>query len=151
MTKSMGMNLDQLRSNISLLPQDQQKKARSLLSKMGIDLTQPNIRLTGTGVAFFSLEDQIIEAESHIDVYLKVCAIILKKYPEFEEEILKIRGTKKKYFSKSVGDFRHGYEQIAGTRIYTDTNENAIQLNRRCQKILQVVGLDPSSLWIMPK
>jgi hypothetical protein len=149
MAKGLGLSVDQLRLNIKSLPIEQQNKALLLLSGMGIDITQPNNNLTGTGVVGFFLEGQHYEADSHRAVYLMVLSIILRKHPEHEEKILKIKGTKKKYFSKSAGDFKHDYTQISGTRIYTDINENAAQLNRRCQKVLQTVGIDPSSLWVM--
>jgi hypothetical protein len=140
MVKDSHVSIDVLRSTINSLPQETQSEVLSTLTKLGIDLSKNNSDLTGTGVAAFFLENHIYEATSHKDVFLKVAEFVLKKYPNEENKIFEIKGSKKKYFSKNPGDFSHGYEKIPGTIIYADTNENAAQLNRRCQRILQTLG-----------
>ena len=83
------------------------------------------------------------------DVFLKIMHILLRDYPEKREVIFTIRGRTKKYFSTNPSDFTNVYEKIKGTNIYVDTNENAPQLNRRCQRLLQKFGIDPDSLIII--
>jgi len=144
------ISMDELRSRFELLSPEDKKKAYKVLSAVGIDLSKRKDDLTGTRVSGFILENRFYEADSHKSVFLQVAEIVLKKHPNDQDKIFKIQGTKKKYFSKNFGEFTHDYEIIRGTRIYADTNENAAQLNRRCQKILLLFGIDPSSLMVIP-
>ena len=151
MAKENYVSIDTLRSSVKSLPPENRAQFLSVLSKMGIDLSRCKSDLTGTGVAGFIYGNAFHEAESHKDVFLKVVEVILNSHSNEEEKIFEIKGTKKKYFSRSPGDFSHGYEKISGTSIYADTNENAAQLNRRCQRVLQKFGIDPSTLIIIPR
>ena len=148
MPKDMYVTIDELRSNLQSLPPENKDQAVSLLNKMGIDLSQSQTELTGTGVAGMILENRFYKVDSHKALFLKLVEVILSKYPENKEKIFEIKGTKKMYFSRFPGDFTHDYEQILGTRIYADTNENAVQLNRRCQRILQKFAMTANNGWI---
>ena len=132
------------------MPPEERKHATSILSNIGIDISQRKSELTGTGVAGFFFENRFYEADSHKAVFLKIVEIVLWKYADQEEKIFEIKGTKKKYFSMDAHDFTQRHEQVNGTRIYADTNDNAAQLNRRCQRVLQKFGIDPSLLLIIP-
>ncbi|MBW1965937.1 MAG: hypothetical protein JRI48_00885 [Deltaproteobacteria bacterium] len=140
----------ELRSRVESLPPEDKERALNLLTELDIDLSKRNDNLTGTGVSGFIFENRFYKAESHKEIFLKVAEIILKKYPNERGKIFSVKGRKKVYFSRNFTDFRHNYELISGTDIYADINENAAQLNRRCQKILQVYGISPSSLTVIP-
>jgi dephospho-CoA kinase len=129
---------------------EEKAKALALLSSINIDLSKSKGDLTGTGVSGFIFYDILYEADSHKDAFLKLTQLIVRKFPDQVEVLLRIQGTSKKYFSKSVSDLKQNYEKIKGTDIYADTNESAVQLNRRCQKILQAFGVDPTTFIIIP-
>ncbi|BCG46790.1 hypothetical protein GEOBRER4_n1603 [Citrifermentans bremense] len=145
------ISIDEIRASVGKMPPEEREKALSLLSSMKVDLSKSRGELTGTGVSAFIFQNTVHPAYSHKDVFVKVVELLVKKCPEQEELLFRIKGTKKKYFSRSVSDFKHGYERIRGTDIIVDTNDNAAQLNRRCQRVLQAFGIAPSSLIIIPK
>ena len=141
--------LDDIRNNMGKMPAKEKELALSLFAKIGIDLTTRNNELTGTNVGGFIFQNKTHPADSHKDVFLKLTHILLRDYPEKKEVVFKIQGRTKKYFSTNPADFKHGYEKIRSTNIYVDTNENAPQLNRRCQRLLQAFGVDPNNLIII--
>jgi hypothetical protein len=144
--------IDEFRLKVeSLISSEDKKKALNLFAKLHIDLSKRDDDLTGTGVAGFFLENKFYEAESHKELFLKVAEIVSKKYPNEQNKIFSIRGRKKVYFSKNVADFKHDCKLVSGTNIYADVNENAAGLNRRCQRILQLYGITPSSLTVISK
>lgn len=145
------ITIDNLRNNIAKMQPDDKAIILEALSRINIDLSKSKGELTGTGVYGFIFDNAMHEAYSHKDAYIKITQLVARKYPDKVELLLGIQGKTKKYFSKSVSDFPHGYEKIKGTDIYADTNENAKQLNRRCQRILQTFGIDPSTLLIIPR
>lgn len=140
---------DDIRNNLGKMSDQEKELALSLLANIGIDLTKRKGELTGTHVGGFIFQNKTHQADSHKDVFLKIIHILLRDYPEKREVIFTIQGRTKKYFSTNPSDFTHGYEKIKGTNIYVDTNENAAQLNRRCQRLLQTFGIDPDSLIII--
>ena len=141
---------EEIQSKLKQLPPEEQKTAMELLSKIHVDLSKGRSHLTGTGVSGFIFENKVYKTSSHKDIFLNLMRIILTMYPEKANRIFDIKGRKKKYFSKNVSDFEHHYERIKGTDIFADTNENAVQLNRRCQRILQAFGFYPDSLIVIP-
>ena len=143
-------DMDELRKRFEQLNPNEKDVALKTLCKIGIDLSRPNKSLTGSKVSGFMFQNKIYEADSHKSVYLQLIKIVLKMFPNDQDRILEIKGTKKIYFSKYQGDFKHGYEPIPGTKFFADTNENAIGLNRRCQRILLLYDIDPSSLLVIP-
>ena len=144
------ISVKDLKKKIDSLDPIAKNKTYQMLAEMGIDLSQRNDTLTGTKVFGFILEKQIYRADSHKSVFLQLTELVLKRFPQREQDkILKIKGRKKKYFSKTPKDFSHFYEKIPGTEFYADTNENAVQLNRRCQKTLTLFGIDPVSFEIL--
>ena len=142
-------DMDELRKRFEQLNPNEKDVALKTLCKIGIDLSRPNKSLSGSKVSGFMFQNKIYEADSHKSVYLQLIKIVLKMFPNNQDRILEIKGTKKKYFSKYQGDFNHSYEPIPGTKFFTDTNENAINLNRRCQRILLLYNIDPSSLFVI--
>ena len=143
------MNLQELHANIKSMSPKDQKVALSVLTKIGLDVTEPNAELTGTRVVGFVLDSKVHEADSHKDIFLQIDSIVLRKFPNDRDRIFEIKGRKRIYFSRSVKSFPHGYERIDGTDIYAGTNENAITLNQRCQKLLALYGIDPTSLIVL--
>jgi len=144
------ITIDELRANFKSLSFEDKDKVLRLLTAINVDLSERNNNLTGTGVSGFILDNKFYEAKSHKEVFLKMTEIILKKYSNEQNKIFLIKGRKKIYFSKNVADFRHNYDLISGTNIYADVNENSAQLNRRCQRILQIYEINPSFLMIIP-
>jgi hypothetical protein len=144
------ITIDGLRNGLAKMAPDEQAKALALLSKINIDLSESRGDLTGTGVSGFIFDNRTYKADSHKDAFIKLTQLLLRKFPDQVDVLLRIHGTSKKYFSKSVSDFKHGYEKIKGTDIYADTNDNAAQLNRRCQRILQAFGVDSTTFIIIP-
>jgi len=147
---SDNLSYEELWNRVNGLPPEEQKTAMELLAAVGIDLSRKIPGLTGTGVCGFIFGDKVYKADSHKEVCLTLTGILLRMHREKEDRLFEIKGTKKKYFSKNPYDFRHGYEGVIGTDVFMDTNENAVQLNRRCQRILQAFGYNPSSVVIMP-
>ena len=148
---SVNLSMDELRGKLEQMSTEEKGIALTLLAKVGVDLSKPKGELTGTGVAAFIFQNKIYAADSHKDVFINLTQLLIQKYPDKKEAIFSIQGRKKKYFSRSVSDFRHGYEKIRGTDIFVDTNENATQLNRRCQRLLQTFGFVSGLLTIIPK
>jgi negative regulator of replication initiation len=148
---SNSLSLVDLRANLENMAPEDKAEALALLAKIGIDLSKSRADLTGTGIAAFLLENKIHAADSHKDVFVKLTQLLIRKHPEKIDSLFRIQGRTKKYFSKSPSDFKHGYEQIKGTEIFVDTNENASQLNRRCQKVMQAFGVDPTLFIVIPK
>lgn len=149
MKSSNVVLMDELRKNFEKLNQEGKAAALKLFKSIGIDISRPDSKLTGTNVYGFIFQNKVYEADSHKSVFLRVSEIILKRFPHEQDKILQIQGRKKKYFSEHQRDFKHYYEKIPGTTFYADTNENAKQLNRRCQRILLLYGIDPSSLTVI--
>lgn len=147
---SQRISYDELRSNLDKMSQDEQTKALALLSSINIDLSKNRGDLTGSGVYGFFFDNSMHKANSHKDAFIKLTQLLLRKYPDQSDILFRIKGRSKTYFSKSASDFKHGYEKIRGTDIYVDTNENAAQLNRRCQRLLQAFGVDPRTFIIIP-
>ncbi len=147
---SVKNTFEDLRINLQKMEPEEQTKALALLSKINIDLSKNRGELTGTGVSGFIFDNRMHEAESHKDVFVKLTHLIIRKFPSQADDLFQIQGRTKKYFSKSVSDFKHRYERIKGTDIIVDTNENAAQLNRRCQRMLQAFGIDPATFIIIP-
>lgn len=145
------ITIGELRDNLAKMTPEEQNKALALLSSINIDLSTSRGDLTGTGVSAFIFDNKIHAADSHKDAFIKLTQLLVRKFPDQVDVLFRIQGRSKKYFSKSVADFKHGYERIRGTDILVDTNENAAQLNRRCQKILQAFGVDPTSYILIPK
>lgn len=147
---SKNTTFEELRNNLQKMGPEEQANALTLLSKINIDLSKNRGDLTGTGVYGFIFDNEMHKAESHKDVFLKLTQLIVRKFPDRVDDLFQIQGRTKKYFSKSVSDFKHGYERIKGSDIIVDTNENAAQLNRRCQRILQTFGIDPATFIVIP-
>ena len=144
-----GLTLDDLRSKMQAMTDDEKQKTLTLLARIGVDLTKPNADLTGTGVAAFIFQNKSYQADSHKDVFVKLTQLLVRQHPDKKEAVFSIQGRSKKYFSRNESDFKHGYERIIGTDIFVDTNENAQALNRRCQRLLQVFGVAPTALTII--
>jgi hypothetical protein len=145
-----GHTVDDIRVKIEKMTDSDKQTALGLLAKLGIDLSEPKTELTGTGVSAFILQGKMYEADSHKDVYVQLNWLLMRKYPDKKDLVFTVQGRKKKYVSKKVSDFKNIYEQIPGTNVYLDTNENATQLNRRCQRLLQAFGIDPTMFMIIP-
>jgi hypothetical protein len=146
----VGISVDDLRENLAKLHPEEQSKALALLASMKIDLSKARGELTGTDVSGFIFGGMVHRAGSHKDIFIKLTQLLSLKFPENTNVLLTIQGRTKKYFSTSPKDFKHGYERIKGTDYYADTNENAAQLNRRCQRILQAFGVDPMTFIVLP-
>jgi len=147
---SDNLSYEELRNRVNELPPEEKKTAMEMLAAGGIDLSQKNPGLTGTGVSGFIFGGKVYKADSHKDVCLTLAGILLRMHPEKDDRLFTIRGRIKKYFSKNPSDFKHGYERVKGTDVFMDTNENAVQLNRRCQRVLQAFGHNPSLLAVIP-
>ncbi len=145
------LTMDDIHNKLEELTLEEKTKALSLLAKCGVDFSKRKGELTGTCVAAFIFQNRIYPSDSHKDVFVKLTQLLVLEYPDNKQVIFSIKGRKKKYFSTNPSDFKHGYEQINGTDIFVDTNENAAQLNRRCQKLLQAFGIDPTALMIIPR
>ena len=149
MDNDKEIDIKELIIKIASLSPTEKPHAIALLSTLGIDLTLVNSNLTGTEVSGFIFEKEFHHADSHKAVFIAILEIMLRKYPHKAELLFEIKGTTKVYFSNNPADFRHSYEQLRGSGIYADTNENAKQLNLRCQKVLQKFGVDPRDLIIL--
>lgn len=149
MPENSYITVDTLKSKLDSLSADDKMKALEALSAVGIDFSQNKKELTNTKVVAFVLGIEAFKVVSHKEIFLKIAEIVLRKFPDKEHLIFEIKGTKKIYFSRDQSDFKNDYEPILGTKIYADTNENASQLNRRCQRILQKYGIDPASLLVI--
>lgn len=145
------ITLEDIRKILEEMPPEEKTKVLMALAKGGVDITKSRGDLTGTGVSAFILENTTYEADSHKDVFIKLTQHLIRKYPDKRDCVFGIQGRTKKYFSRSVSDFKNVYENIKGTDIFVDTNENAAQLNRRCQRVLQAFGIDPASFMVIPK
>lgn len=119
----------------------ERKSFSLLLEKLDIDPIASNDDLTGSKVRGFSLEGKKYDAESHIDVLRKILKIVSMKFPHDMDKIISIQGPRKKCFSKDSKDLRMP-EQIRGTTIYFETNDNAMTICVRCEKILKLFGMD---------
>lgn len=116
----------------------ERKLASELLEKLNINLIIPNNDLTGKRVRGFYLEEKKYEAESYIDVLRKILKIVYLKHPNERDKILSISGRKNKYFSLNPNNLRLP-EQIRGTNIFFETNENAKSIGIQVRKNLKTV------------
>jgi len=147
---TIRLAVDDLRSKLEEMTAEEKENLLSILAKIGVDFSKRKGELTGTRVAAFIFQNRTHQADSHKDVFVRLTQLLLREYPDKKEVVFTIQGRTKKYFSMNPLDFKHGYERIKGTNIFVDTNENAAQLNRRCQRLLQAFGIDPSALTIIP-
>ncbi|MGC8725505.1 MAG: type I restriction endonuclease, partial [Thermoplasmata archaeon] len=63
------------------------------------------------------------------------------------ENVLKLVGTKRPYFSKNPKDLRHP-EKINNTDIYVETNLNANYIVKISKSLIKQFGYNPDELYI---
>jgi len=124
---------------------DSERRKRLIENYPDIDFSKANEELTFSKIKGFIFQKKFYEVDYHKDVLLKICKIILEKFPNEQDKLFSIKGRTKIYFSKNVSDFRNNYDIIEGTDIYADVNVDAVSINKRCQKILQKYGIDHKS------
>ena len=97
---SNKINIDDLRDSLAKMAPEDKIKALALLSRINIDLTKNRGDLTGTGVSGFIFDNSMHEADSHKDVIIKLTQLIVRKFPDQIDDLFRIQGRTKKYFSK---------------------------------------------------
>ena len=138
----LSLDISKVREALKSLNDDERAKATGVFeSLLNRSLIKPDRELTHTKVRGFKLEDRSYEANSHIDVFRQVLQIIFREFPGEEHKLLSIPCRKRKYFSKHFDDLRMP-EQVPGTDIYFETNENAKSLQVRCETVLKLYGMD---------
>ena len=123
MNNQEEITVKEMRNGIRKLNPAKKKIMLSLMEKLNINLIRPNDEVTRTRVRGFCLEGKKYEAEWYIDVLRKILNIVFTEYHQKSNKILLLRGRKNKYFSKDPNDLRMP-EQIKGSNIYFETNEN---------------------------
>ena len=147
MNNQEEITVKEMRNVVRKLNPAERKIMLPLMEKLNINLIIPNDKVTRTKVRGFCLEGKRYEAEWYIDVLRKILNIVFTKYPQKNNEILSLHGRKNKYFSKDPNELRMP-EQIKGSNIYFETNENAKSICTRCEKILKLFDMDYTSLEI---
>lgn len=154
MLKELFPGKDKIIELIEAMSEDEKKTALSALAKLKIDMSQLKSELRGTQVVGFIFNKKIYNALTHKEVFVKFIEIISSMFIENIDLLFSIKGTKKIYFSYDCKDFKISYDCIFlrnGKKLYIDTNDNAPQLNRRCQRVLQCFGFSPDALVILTR
>jgi len=138
----ISLDISKVRELLKSLDDDERAKATGVFeSLLNRSLIKPDRELTHTKVRGFKLEGRSYKANSHIDVFRQVLQIIFREFPGEEHKLLSIPCRKRKYFSEHFDDLRMP-EQVPGTDIYFETNENAKSLQVRCETVLKLYGMD---------
>ena len=154
MLKDLLPAKDKIAKIIETMPEDERKRAFSVLAKLKVDMSTCKSELSGTQVVGFIFNNKIQNAQTHKEIFVKVVGIISSMFPDDIDRFFTIKGTKKTYFSYDFKDFTISYDSILlrnGKKLYIDTNDNAPQLNRRCQRVLQCFGFPPDELVIFTR
>jgi hypothetical protein len=98
--------------------------------------------LRGSKVTGFAFNGKMYQAKFHKDVFLKVVRMVLRDNPDKQERLFSLAGKKRKYFSRNPSDLSGIPEQIPGTDIYAEVNQNAESLYVLTRRVLRLYGLD---------
>lgn len=100
---------------------------------------------TGTSVTSFEFKGTIYEASSWKDMYLQICNIMLATHKDQFEEVLKLSGRKRPYFSRNPDDLRRA-ERINGTEIFVEVDLSADDVIRLSRSVISLFGYSEDEL-----
>jgi len=101
----------------------------------------------GTSVTSFEFKGTRYEANSWKDVLFQICNIMLATHKDQFEEVLKLSGRKRPYFSRNPDDLR-GAERINGTDIFAEVSLSADSIVRLSRSVISLFGYSEDELSI---
>ena len=131
------------------LSEEEKTQARKTLMELGIDISEADKSLTGSGTSGFKFEGKVYSENYHRDVLVKLCELVLARHRTETDKILTIKGRTRKYFSKHSKELSHDYRRVPGTEIYVELNQNAATLSKVCHQVLIVYEIPLSSFEIL--
>jgi hypothetical protein len=98
------------------------------------DIQRPQ-DITGKSLKSFTFKEKKYEVKYWKDMLLQLCSIIAEENKDKFEEILKIRGRQRQFFSRNPNDLKSP-NQIEGTDIYAEVNFSADSIIRLSKSVM---------------
>jgi len=104
-------------------------------------------RYTGKTIVSFNFKGKEYKVEYWIEMLKKICSIILEFHRDKFEQILKLKGRRRPYFTKDKNELRVP-SRIETTDIYMETNLSANSIVKITQNLISLFGYDSENLSI---
>lgn len=101
----------------------------------------------GKKINAFILEGKRYPIDNWISMLIQLCAIMAAKHPEEFPQVLTLRGSKLRYFSKEPEDLVYP-KDIPGTDVYAEAKLNSDSIVRNARDVLRLMGYSDTSLEI---
>jgi len=99
----------------------------------------------GTSITSFEFNGTRYEASSWKDMYLQICNIMLATHKDQFEEVLKLSGRKRPYFSRDPNDLRSA-ERINGTELFVEVSLSADRVVKLSRNVISLFGYSEDEL-----
>lgn len=103
--------------------------------------------ITGKSLKSFTFKEKKYEVKYWKDMLLQLCSVIAEKNKDKFDEILKITGRQRQFFSKNPNDLKSA-NQIEGTDIYAEVNFSADGIIRLSKSVMSKFGYPETDLSI---
>jgi negative regulator of replication initiation len=122
---------------------------RAELGRRSRESLQPDRDYTDHAVAGYRLDDNFVPCRFFKDVLIGL-SNLLRAHNEaaFDQAALKLRGTKRVYFSRNAADLKFA-QQLTGHGLFVETNLNANLIVGICRQLLVNLGRDPSTFEVV--
>ncbi len=97
---------------------------------------------SGKRPASVVIEGETFEVDSWRDVVSKTCEVVRLRHPREFPQILKLKGSKRRWFSRKPMELRDP-TRVVGTNIFVETNKSANALVLLSFHILNFFGMEP--------
>lgn len=99
-------------------------------------------KYSGSHPKSVSIVGESIPVRTWKEILLKTCEVVEAKKPTEFHKILRLRGSKRLWFSRKPKELRDPV-RIGRTDIFAETNQNANSLVLRSLHVLHLFGLEP--------
>lgn len=137
-TKLESMILDDLQNTSETKTDTYLQKSEELLSDNEDKIRKPARRIKG-----FKLKEEIYEVKTWIGVLRKLCYLIITRHTDTFMRLLEL----KSYFTTDANLWESA-EKIEGTDLYVFTNLSANNIERLCNKIMELFDYRPDDFSI---
>lgn len=105
---------------------------------------------TGKTISAFTFKGKRYEAKTWKDLLIQICNIMFATHGDRFDQILKLIGRKRPYFTKNQNELRIP-ERVKGTTIYVEINLSANSIVKLSKDVLSVFGYSKEDLLIEVK
>lgn len=102
---------------------------------------------TGKYIVSFTLKGTVYKVSSWKDMLMEICNIMLNTHRNSFEQVEKLVGRKRPYFTKTPGELRSP-ERVNGSDIYVEVNLSAKRIVKLSKDILALFGYETDDLSI---